>query len=100
MSELKETASAEQIAEWKRKHGDVFKVSVGGSVCYLKKPDRKTMGYVASLSDNPIRANEVLLENCFLGGDETMKTDDEKFYAVSGKLNELVVIKDAEIKKL
>lgn len=100
MSELKGTATAEQISEWKKRYGDIFKVGVGDSVCYMKKPDRKTMSYVATLGNNPIRANEVLLENCWLGGDESIKTDDEKFYGVSAKLNEIVAIKDAEITKL
>jgi len=100
MSELKGTATGEQIADWKKKYGDIFKVEVGDSVCYLKKPDRKTMSYVATLRENPVRSNEVLLQNCWLGGDESIKTDDEKFYGVSGKLNETVEIKEAEITKL
>lgn len=100
MTELKGTATAEQIADWKKKHGDVFKVEVGGSACYLKKPDRKTMSYVATLGNNPVRANEALLQNCWLGGDESIKTDDEKFFGVSAKLAEIVQIKEAEITKL
>jgi hypothetical protein len=90
----------EQIENWKKKYGDIFLVEVDDSVCYLKKPDRKTMSYVATLGNNPIRANEALLENCWLGGDESIKTDDEKFYGVSAKLNEIVAIKEAEITKL
>jgi hypothetical protein len=100
MTELKGTATAEQISEWKRKHGDIFKAEVDDSVCYLKKPDRKTMSYVATLGNNPIRANEALLENCWLGGDERIKTDDEKFFGVSSKLTEIIQVKDAEIVKL
>ena len=100
MAELKGKATAEQISDWKKKHGDIFKVEVDGSVCYLKKPDRKTMSYVATLGSNPVRANEALLENCWLGGDESVKTNDEKFFGVSAKLAEIVQIKDAEITKL
>jgi hypothetical protein len=37
MDELKGTATAEQIAGWKKKHGDVFEAKVDDSVCYLKK---------------------------------------------------------------
>ena len=92
--------TAEQIAYWKKQHGDIFKVVVGDSVCYLKKPDRKTMSYVATLGNNPVRANEALLQNCWLGGDESIKTDDDKFFGVSAKLSEIVEIKDAEITKL
>jgi hypothetical protein len=100
MSDLKGKATAEQISEWKQKHGDIFKAEVGDSVCYLKKPDRKTMSYVATLGNSPVRANEALLENCWLGGDESIKTDDEKFFGVSSKLTEIIQIKDAEIVKL
>ena len=100
MNELKGTATSEQIGDWKKKHGDIFKVEVGDSVCYLKKPDRKTMSYAASLGNSPIRANEALVQNCWLGGDESIKTEDEKFFGVSAKLNEIVEIKDAEITKL
>jgi hypothetical protein len=100
MSKLKGLATAEQIASWKKEHGDIFQVEVDDSVCYLKKPDRKTMSYVATVGNNPIRANEALLQNCWLGGDDSIKTDDEKFFGVSAKLNEIVQIKDAEITKL
>jgi hypothetical protein len=55
---------------------------------------------VATLGSNPVRANEALLQNCWLGGDESIKTDDDKFFGVSAKLNEIVEIKDAEIVKL
>ena len=97
---LKGKATAEQIADWKKKHGDVFKAQVDDSVCYLKKPDRKTMSYVATLGNNPVRANEALLENCWLGGDEDIKTNDEKFFGVSAQLAEIVQVKEAEITKL
>jgi len=100
MDELKGTATAEQIADWKKKHGDVFQVVVDDSICYLKKPDRKTMSYAATLGSNPVRANEALLQNCWLGGDENIKTDDEKFFSVSAKMGEIIKIKDAEITKL
>ena len=100
MEELKGTATAEQIADWKKKHGDIFKAVVDDSVCYLKTPDRKIMSYVATIPNNPVRANEVLLQNCWLGGDESIKTDDEKFFGVSSKLNEIIEIKEAEITKL
>lgn len=98
--ELTGTATAEQIEKWKKTHGSVFKVKVAESVCYLKTPDRKTMAYVATLGNNPVRANEALLENCWLGGDEAIKTDDEMFFGVSSKLAEIVQIKDAAITKL
>lgn len=94
-------ASQSTIESWKQKHDDVFMIEVGDSVCYLKKPDRKTMALVATLGNiNPIRANEALLQNCWLGGDENIKNDDGLFFGVSAKLAEIVEVKEAEITKL
>ena len=100
MTKLKGQATAEQGNDWKKKNGDVYKVEIDGSVCYLKKPDRKTMTYVATLGNSPVRANEALLENCWLGGDDDIKKDDEKFFGVSAQLAEIIQIKEAEITKL
>ena len=94
-------ATAEQIAHWKALHKEIYQINVGDSTCYLKKPDRTTMKAVASVGTaDPIRANEILLENCWLGGDETIKTEDEKFFGVSSQLAQLIEIKEAELKKL
>jgi hypothetical protein len=98
--ELKGVATAEQIAAWKKEHGSIFTVKAEESICYLKKPDRKTMSFVASLGNSPIRANEALLEGCWLGGDERFKTDDEYFFAISGQLSGIIEIKSAELEKL
>ena len=94
-------ATKEQIQAWKAKHKEVFQITVGDSVCYLHKPDRVTMKAIASVGNSdPIRANEVLLANCWLGGDESIKTDDAKFFGVSSQLAKIVEIKEAELKKL
>lgn len=94
-------AAPEQIEAWKRKHGEVFAVTVGDSVCYLKKPSRKALGYASFASkNNPLNFNEVILNDCWLGGDESIKTDDAKFLGVSAVLTELIEVKEAELKKL
>lgn len=90
-----------QIADWKKKHGDVFQVSVEGKTAYLKKPDRRALGAAAVVGkSDPMKYNEVLLNNCWLGGDEEIKTDDALFLGVSATLSELIEIKEAELKKL
>jgi hypothetical protein len=94
-------ATEEQIAAWKSRHKDVFRVQVDDSVCYLKKPDRTTIKAITSIGSNdPIHGSEILLANCWLGGDETIKTDDEKFFGVSQQLTEIIQVKQAELKKL
>lgn len=93
--------TAKQIADWKAKHGDIFKISVDGKEAYLKKPDRKTLSYATSIASNePLKFNELLLSNCWLGGDEEIKTDDTLFLSASAKLAEIIEIKNAELVKL
>ncbi|MDR3326912.1 MAG: hypothetical protein LBT04_02070 [Prevotellaceae bacterium] len=99
--DLKGVVTPEQITLWKNLHGEIFSVQVDGSICYLKKPDRSTFKAIASIGQSdPVRANEVLLNDCWLGGDETIKTDDEKFFGVSSQIAGLIEIKQAELKKL
>jgi len=101
--ELKGQATPEQIAEWKAKNGDVFAVKVDGHIAYLKTPDRHILGFATAGSDGGkqgIKFNEILLKNCFLGGSPDIQTQDDLFLAVSGKLAELIQVKEAELEKL
>ncbi len=94
-------ATPEQIEAWKQKHGDVFAVTVGNSVCYLKRPTRKAISYASVAGKNdPLKFNEVLLNDCWLGGDDRIKSDDTMFISASAKVAELIEVKEAELKKL
>ena len=94
-------ATKEQIAEWKAKHGDIFCIKVDGKCCYLKKPGRKALGY-ASLAgkENPLRFNEILLNDCWIAGDEAIKTDDTLFLSVTSRISEVIEMKETELVKL
>jgi hypothetical protein len=95
------TVTPEQIEEWKKQHKDIFKITVDGRTCYLRKPSRKALGYAAVAGkENPLKFNEVILKDCWLAGDEEIKTDDTLFMSISAKLTELIEIKDAELEKL
>jgi hypothetical protein len=95
------TANKEQIENWKGKYGDVFRVQVDDKVCYLKKPSRKALGYASMAGkENPLKFNEVLLNDCWLDGDADIKTNDDLFLSVSSRLAELIEVKEAELEKL
>jgi len=95
------TATDKQIEAWKKEHGDVFHITVEDKACYLKKPSRQALGYAATAAkDNPMKYTEVLLNDCWLGGDEEIKTNDDLFLSVSPKVLELNEIKTAELVKL
>jgi hypothetical protein len=99
--EEKKVITPQQIEEWKAKYGSVFSIEVDGKVCYLKKPTRKALSAAAIIGkSDPLKYNETLLLNCWLEGDEEIKTDDDLFLSVSGKLSEIIEIKEAELKKL
>ncbi|MCO5290517.1 MAG: hypothetical protein M9959_02135 [Chitinophagaceae bacterium] len=108
MEEKNIAASAvtkEMIAEWKKKHGDVYVFTVTDDdgtekKAWLRKPDRKLIGYSGSIQNNPIKSNEVLLNGCWLAGDEDIKTNDALFFGISNKLGELIKAKEGELVKL
>lgn len=89
-----------QIDSWKKTHGEVFLVEVEDKVCYLKRPSRQALGAATVLSGgDSIKYNEVILNNCWLGGDEEIKSDDAYFLGVSQTLAELIEVKKATLKK-
>ncbi|WP_454982316.1 hypothetical protein [Capnocytophaga granulosa] len=91
----------EQIQSWKKQYKDIFVISVEDKKVYLRTPDRKTLSYASTLATkDPLKFNEVILDNCWLGGDEEIKTNDELFLAVSSKLPDLIQIKEATLEKL
>lgn len=89
----------EQIKEWKEKYGELFQITVEDKNCILRKPNRKDLSY-ASVVKDPIKMSEVLLKNLWVAGDEDIKTDDELFMAVVNKMDEVLKVKEAEVKKL
>jgi len=93
-------ASAEQIAQWKDKYGEVYAIQADNKVCYVRKPDRKTLAYVSTLQHNPIKMAETMLNNCWVGGCEEFKTDDSLFLGACQKLGALVQVKEADLVKL
>ena len=44
--------------------------------------------------------NEILLNDCLIGGSEKVKTDDGLFLGVSAKLAEHIEVKESELEKL
>ena len=93
------TVTKEQIKEWKEKYGELFQITVEGKSCILRKPNRKDLSY-ASVVKDPIKMSEVLLNNLWVEGDEDIKTDDTLFMAVVNKMDEVLKVKEAEVKKL
>lgn len=89
----------EQVAEWKKKHGEIFELSVEGKSCILRKPNRKDLSYVSVVKD-PIQMSETLLKQLWVDGDMEIQENDDLFLAVIPKMEEVIKVKESKIKKL
>lgn len=89
----------EQIDAWKKQHGDIYLITVEDKSCVLRKPTRQELSFVSGITD-PMQFTETLLKLLWLGGDEDMQERDEYFLAISSKLDTVLKLKEAEVKKL
>lgn len=89
----------EQVAEWKKKHGEIFELSVEDKSCILRRPNRKDLSYVSVVKD-PIKMSETLLKQLWVAGDSEIQEKDDLFLAVIPKMEEVIKVKESEIKKL
>ena len=98
--QLKGQLTDEQIADFKAKHGEVIEAKFEGSVGYFKRADRQVMRMAMPfLNTDRIKYMEIIIENCWLAGDEKMKTDDDAFFALTDAVPDITAKKSAEIKK-
>lgn len=94
-------ATVAEIDEWKKRHGDIYAIKVDGHVCYLRKPTRRDLSFASSAGKkDPLKFNETLLRDCWLGGSEAIRRDDDKFMGASGVLDKIVPYAEAELEKL
>lgn len=78
---------------------NMLKIEATTVKAYLKKPSRKVISMATAVGGkDPIRFGELILENCWLGGDECIKTNDDLFLAANAILGNLIKIKTATLK--
>lgn len=97
----------EQLAAFKKAHTDVFKISVKRAdgtkaVCYLKPADRNVTAMAMSKmgANKLLEAGEALLTNCWLAGDEDIKTNDKLYVAAAQQAYSAFDIPESEVEKL
>lgn len=94
----KKEITPEQVAQWKKEYGKVFTAEADGKKAYYRKPTRKELSYAMTLQNQPLDMTEMLLKNCFLGGDSQMHEDTDYLLGCSGELVErMVQIKKVEV---
>lgn len=89
------------IEELKKKHGEIFLIEFEDKKAYLKKPSRQVLSLAMSkMQTNPLGFAETILNQCFIAGDEDVKTNDAYFFGAAAQLEGLMEVKTAELKKL
>lgn len=91
-----------QIDAWKAQHSEIFKLEFeDGKEAYLKKPSRKILkAAMSKMQTDPLSFVERILTDCWLGGDDEVKTEDLYFFGAAEQLEGLMETKKAELKKL
>ena len=108
MSELNGQATPEQIAQWKediqKKYGEnakVFEYSVEDKVCYIRTVDRATYSAAAAkVSTSPAKFTDIILQNCWLGGCEIIRKEDQYYFGLSEFLEELIAKKKGSLREV
>lgn len=94
-------ATAQQIKDWKKETGqqylDMIKVKLPNAdnefaVCYLKEPPREIKAKAMTMyaQKQIMETGEFVIQNCWLGGDERIKTDERISEAAAVEANGLV----------
>jgi len=97
--------TADQLKDWKKKYGDdkIFEIVVDDKKAILHKPTRKDLSFAmagSSQAKDSIKLAEILLNQCWIDGDNEIKENDDYFFGAVHKLEVLSETKEAEIKKL
>ena len=79
----------------------VHELTVEDKIAYLRSPNRMVMSLaMAEQSKGDIVGMaEVLLENCWISGDDEIKTDDAYFLGAMSEIEDIIEIKSASLKK-
>ena len=94
MAEKKTAAPAaaevtpEIIEGWKKKYGDVFCVEAEGRKGYLRR------------GVDGLKVKEILLRNCWLGGDNALLDEDRYFLGILPHADAIIEIVESDLKKV
>ncbi len=102
-------ASKEQIDGWKneitKKFGEnhsLYAYEADGRICYLRSVDRETYAAASAkvATAGPNKFTEVILENIWMGGDETLRKVDGYYYGLQEFVEELMAKKKGSLTKI
>lgn len=98
---MKKEVTQELIDKWKKEHGSVFALETDdGKVGYIKDPlsDFRTVrqAFGALEKQGAIGMAVTYMNNCWLGGDEELRTDESYGNGLADQLDEIAMLPDFE----
>lgn len=102
-NELIGVATPEQIEKWKKEfpQGITRVVTNDNKVAYFKRPERDVLKMATDAVQNGISEyNEVIAENCFIGGDKSILKDANYYNSLGKAMNELAEGVKGKLEKL
>ncbi len=92
----------EQIAAYKAQYGNVFRyTSKDGKCCLLKSPDLQVIDACRVISGgSSIKFDIALVDNCWIAGDEELKTKDAYRIGLFEWLGSIIKRVDGELEEL
>lgn len=64
-----------QIAEWKKKHDEIFFTKANGHIAYFRKTTKQELSYAMTLANEPLKMAESRHKACMLGGSDVFIED-------------------------
>lgn len=104
-----QSTELEQVVDNEAPAGAVTQHTIPGTPhkFYLGKPDRGVLSRVYSLiiptglkEVDPVRAGEIILNSCWVGGDEEIKQDDQLYVAACIGCLQVIGDKVSVVKKI
>lgn len=96
-----------KLEAWKKQYPDgIHKIEVGDSFCIIRHPSMTDVSMSSALSVNKqgevdqMVSAQVYLNNCWLYGDESIKTDASKLSAICKAVNSLFQVLPASVEEL
>lgn len=94
------TYTDEQLQSWKSNHGNIFEITIDDYSCILREPSRKDLSYISAGGSDPMKMSGLLFDQLWLVGDEIIREKGVYFLAALSKMDEIIKMKEVEIKKL
>jgi hypothetical protein len=100
-------ATEAQIKQWKKEFKEIYAIEVimddegTQAIAYFRKPTLDTITAADKfMKEDPLKGGDVLFENCWIGGEETIKGNDEARLSCMKHLGKLFQVKVSKLKKL